>query len=147
MVTWVIIDVSLFDKWKSGKFNFEDPKISLSVESNFGLPVRSKINTLSLTSISGNTVNLESQYVTEGINFNYPLFSEIGQVKTTEFYFDKTNSNIKQIFNEKTKSIAYDIDAVVNPDKDTLNKGFITSTSYFVVNVSVEVPLHGQWKI
>lgn len=33
---------------------------------------------------------------------------------------------------------------MVNPEKDTTIKGFITGDSYFVVNVAVEVPLNGS---
>jgi hypothetical protein len=138
------IDVGLFNKWLSGSFDFEDPKISLSVENAFGLPVRSQVNKMELTSVTGNSVQLESEFITKGIDFAYPLFSEIGQVKTTDFVFDKSNSNIRDVFNEKTKTISYDILALVNPDQDTSSRGFITESSYFVVNVAVEVPFYGS---
>jgi hypothetical protein len=139
-----IIDVALFDKWKSGSFDFEDPKITISVENAFGLPVRSRVNKMQLTSITGKTVNLESPFINTGIDFAYPSFAELGKIKTTNFDFNKTNSNIREIFNEKTKTIAYDISALVNPERDTSIRGFITDDSYFVVNVAVEVPLHGS---
>ncbi|MBC7884616.1 MAG: hypothetical protein H7X99_04035 [Saprospiraceae bacterium] len=139
-----IIDVGLFDKWKSGSFDFADPKITLSVDNGFGLPVRSQVNKMELTSITGKTVNLESEFINTGINFAYPSFSEIGLIKTTHFVFDKSNSNIREIFNEKTKNIAYDINALVNPDRDTTIKGFIAGDSYFVVRVAVEVPFLGS---
>ena len=139
-----IIDVGLFNNWLSGSFDFENPKISLSVKNAFGLPVRSKVNKMELTSITGKTVKLESEFIDTGIDFAYPSFSEIGTIKTTNFVFDKTNSNIREVFNEKTKTIAYDIDALVNVEKDTTIKGFVTESSYFVVNVAVEVPLLGS---
>ena len=139
-----IIDISLFDSWKSGTFDFENPKITLSIENAFGLPVRSKVNKLSLTSITGNTVNLESPFVEEGINFEYPSLNEVGQIKTTNFSFDKTNSNIRELFNEKTKTVSYDISALINTDRDTNTIGFITDQSYFVVRVAAEVPLNGS---
>jgi hypothetical protein len=138
------IDIGLFNKWKSGSFNFEDPKIFLSVENGFGVPVRSKINQMDLTSITGNTLSLQSSYINTGINFEYPGFNQVGTTKSTSFYFDKTNSNIVDVFNEKTKTISYDIDALVNPDKDTLVKGYITDNSFFVINVVVEVPMNGS---
>lgn len=139
-----IIDVSLFDKWLSGSFDFENPKITLSVDNAFGIPVRSKVNKMELTSITGKTVSLQSPFVTSGIDFAYPNFSEVGLLKTTYFYFDRNNSNIREIFNEKTKTISYNISALINPERDTSIKGFITGDSYFVVNVAAEVPLHGS---
>jgi hypothetical protein len=136
-----IIDVGLFNPWLSGSFDFQNPKITLSVDNAFGLPVRSRINKMELTSITGKQVKLESPFVTTGIDFAYPSFSEQGKIKTTNFDFNRNNSNIRDIFNEKTKTISYDISALVNPERDTTIKGFITGDSYFVVRVAVEVPL------
>jgi hypothetical protein len=139
-----IIDIGLFDSWLSGSFDFEDPKITLSVDNAFGLPVRSKVNKMELTSITGKTVNLQSPFVDSGIDFAYPSFSELGQIKTTYFDFNKENSNIREIFNEKTKTISYNMSALVNPEKDTTIRGYITGDSYFVVNVAAEIPLKGS---
>ncbi|KXK38805.1 MAG: hypothetical protein J5I52_09240 [Saprospiraceae bacterium] len=138
------INVHLFDNWISGNFDFENPKITISVDNAFGLPVRSKVNKLELTSITGNTVTLQSPFIDTGIDFKYPSFGEVGQVKTTYFDFNKDNSNIREIFNEKTKTISYDIDAVVNPERDTSTNGFITDDNFFVVNVAAEIPLLGS---
>jgi hypothetical protein len=99
---------------------------------------------MDLTTITGKTLSLQSPFINTGIDFDYPSFQELGQIKTTQFDFNKTNSNIREIFNEKTKTIAYDISALVNPDRDTTIRGYITDGSFFVVNVAVEVPLHGS---
>lgn len=139
-----IIDVRLFDNWLSGTFDFENPKITLSLDNAFGLPVRSKVNKMELTSVTGNTVGLQSPFVDNGIDFLYPSFEEIGQIKTTYFDFNRDNSNIREIFNEKTKYISYDISALVNPDKDSTKIGFVTDDSYFIVNVAAEIPLLGS---
>ncbi|MBK9255796.1 MAG: hypothetical protein IPM42_09940 [Saprospiraceae bacterium] len=138
-----VINIGLFNNWISGGFNFEDPKIVLRVDNAFGLPVTSSVNRMDLTTISGNVVSLESPFINTGIDFAYPQLNEQGTIKSTYFTFDKTNSNIREIFNEKTKTISYDIDAIVNPHKDTTIKGFIDFDSYFNVNVAVEVPLNG----
>lgn len=139
-----VIDIGLFDKWKSGSFDFEDPKITISVDNAFGLPVRSRVNKMELTTITGNRVVLQSPFIDTGIDFAYPSLNEIGTVKTTYFNFDRNNSNIREVFNEKTKSIAYDISALVNADRDTTIKGFITGDSKFTIKVAVEVPLWGS---
>ena len=138
------INVGLFNPWLSGSFDFEDPKITISVDNSFGIPVRSNINKFQLTSVTGKTVNLQSPNITSGINYVYPSFDEIGSLKTTYFEFNKNNSNIREIFNEKTKNISYDLNAIVNPDQDTTIKGFITHDSYFLVKIAVEVPLQGS---
>lgn len=139
-----LIDVGLFNKWLSGSFDFTDPKIKLSVDNAFGLPVRSKVNKMELTSITGKVVGLQSEFIDKGIDFAYPSFDEMGQTKNTNFDFDNTNSNIREVFNEKTKSIAYDIEALINPDRDTTIRGYINDNSFFVVNLAIEVPLVGS---
>lgn len=138
------INISLFNNWLSGGFDFQDPKISLIVDNAFGIPVRTEVEKLELTSINGNTVNLESDFIETGINFLYPGFDEVGAVKTTVFNFDKDNSNIRELFNEKTKTITYQINALINPDRDKSIQGFITDSSFYVVNVAAEVPLLGS---
>ena len=139
-----IIDVGLFNQWQSGSFDFTDPKITISLDNTFGIPVRSKINKFELTSVTGKTLNLESSFVDSGIDYAYPGFNEIDMIKTTHFEFNKNNSNIQDIFNEKTKTLSYDINALVNPLQDTTIKGYVTDNSYFVVRVAVEVPLQGS---
>ena len=143
-VSGSLIDINLFDKWISGTFDFENPKVSIIVDNSFGFPVRSKVNRMELTSITGNRVNLESEFVQKGVDFNYPFLNEIGKTKTTYFSFDRNNSNIRDIFNEKTKTIEYDISAEINAEKDTSINGFADENSYYVINVAAEVPLHGS---
>ncbi|MFZ1705156.1 MAG: hypothetical protein WAT79_12480 [Saprospiraceae bacterium] len=139
-----LIDINLFDKWVSGSFDFENPKVSIIVDNSFGFPVRSKINRMDLTSITGKQVKLESEFIEKGIDFNYPFLNEIGQIKTTHFSFDRHNSNIRDIFNEKTKTIYYDISAEINPEKDPSINGFLDEKSFYSVNVAAEIPLNGK---
>ncbi|MFZ1458216.1 MAG: hypothetical protein WAT46_19390 [Saprospiraceae bacterium] len=139
-----VIKIGLFDQWKSGGFDFTDPKLSISVDNSFGVPVKSKINKLDLKLINGSVISLQSPFIASGIDFNYPPLSEAGGLKTTHFEFNKSNSNIRDIFNEKTSEIIYDLNAIVNPLQDTTINGHVTGDSYFTVKVAVEVPLSGS---
>jgi hypothetical protein len=139
-----IIKIGLFDQWKSGGFDFTDPKLSISVENTFGVPVKSRINKLDLKLINGSVISLQSPFIASGIDYNYPPISEPGGLRTTRFEFNKSNSNIRDIFNEKTTEISYDLNALVNPLQDTTIKGHVTGDSYFTVKVAVEVPLSGS---
>jgi len=139
-----IIDVGLFNQWQSGTLNFEDPKISIILDNAFGIPVRSQINKFELTSITGQTTTLQSPFLVSGIDFDFPKINEVGAIKTTRFEFNKNNSNIRDIFNEKIKTITYDINALVNPNQDQNSNGFVTENSYFIAKVAVEVPLFGS---
>lgn len=137
------INIGLFNQWQSGGFNFEDARIVLRAENAFGLPVRGKINKVELTTVSGNTFSLSSPFIGTDIDFPYLNFDEQGQTKNSFFYLDKNNSNIGTLFNEKTSLITYDIDAFVNPDRDTSLRGFIDFDAFFKVFVAAEVPLFG----
>lgn len=139
-----IIAVSLLDAWRSGGIEFDDPKIKLVVENSFGFPVRSKVNELNIIALSGQSIPLESVFVSEGINFGFPDLDHVGDVVTTEFVFDKNNSNLGVIFNQKSARIYYDIDAQAFPDSDPSQIGFIDEDSYFLISVAVELPLIGK---
>jgi hypothetical protein len=136
------IKINLFQNWKKGGLEILNPKIKLDVENALGFPIRSKINSLTLKTKTGNVFNLESDYINKGIDFNYPTLAEIHQFKNTTFTFDNTNSNIETLFKDKIVQVAYDFDAISNPDANDKIKNFFTNTAYYKVNVSVSLPLN-----
>jgi hypothetical protein len=138
------IGVGLFDNWVRGGMDFENPRMSITVENAFGFPVRSRVDFIKLTTLTGEEFELESIYIDEGIDFGYPKVNEVGVVKSSGFTFDRDNSNLRQLFNEKVVNVSYDIDALANPDDDTSIVNFVDSSSYFSVNVSIEVPMQGK---
>jgi hypothetical protein len=140
------IKIEFFENWTRGEVKFENPKLSVKVENGFGFPVRSQTNVLSILTVEGDSLGLESPALDAGIDFEFPSLEEVGEIKTTLFSFDKNNSNIKDILNSNPVWVDYDIDAIPNPDNDTLIRGFMTDTSAFKVEVEVELPIHGSAK-
>ena len=138
-----VIDVGLFDKWVSGGLEFDDPRVSIRVENAFGFPVETDFKKLEFKTITGLSYLIESTIIDEGVAFNYPALDEVGEVKVTSFDFNKTNSNIQQIFVDKISSVGYDIDALANPDGDPTISGFLNDDSYFRIDISVDLPLNG----
>ena len=136
-----VITVGVFNKWLSGGLTFEDPRVNFQVENSFGFPVRSKVNEITIKTISGNEFMLEGSAVEEGLLFDYPSLDEVGQVKLTDFNYDNTNSNLGEIFNEKAESIFYDVSAIANSPDDEEVIGFLTDESYYKVKVALEIPL------
>ncbi len=136
-----IIEVTVFDNWVSGGLSFEQPEVRFDVENNFGFPVRAAFNKMQLTTIEGDIFQLEGPPIEDGINFNYPMIDEVGELKSTIIAFDSSNSNIGQLFNQKAASVSYDVDAIANPDNDDSILGHFTDSSYFTVKVSVDLPL------
>ena len=137
-----IITVGIFDNWISGGIRFQDPKLVVDVENGFGLPVSSLFNNMTITTVSGQQLNIESSIIDKGVQVDYPRLNEVGTAKKTRFEFDKNNSNIVELFNERAARVFYDIDARVNPDNPDL-VGFIDRNSFFKIDVAVEIPLEG----
>lgn len=138
------LEIDFFDNWVRGDVYFENPRITLNVENSFGIPTRARVNTLNVLTVKNQVLALESPYVTNGIDFPYPSFSEVGQVKNGSFSFTKENSNIDVILGEGPMAIDYDVDAVTNPDNNPGIRGFITEGSYYTASLEAELPLYGR---
>lgn len=138
-----LITLGVFDNWQAGGVSFVDPKVRILVDNSFGFPTRSRVNQLDLVTADGRVLPLESEFINTGINFGFPTFDEVGQVITTDFAFDKTNSNIDELFKERIVQVNYDVDAVAFPDNDPEEFGFVTDESFFRVRVEVELPMQG----
>jgi FKBP-type peptidyl-prolyl cis-trans isomerase 2 len=139
-----IITIGIFDKWVAGTLEFDDPKVTVRVDNAFGFPVRSQVNELTITTFTGQVLPLEADVVQEGVNFDFPSLDEVGQTVSTKYIFDKDNSNIKELFNEKATKLTYDIDALANPENDPSIIGFTTDSSFFLINLAVELPMKGK---
>lgn len=138
----IIID--FFDEWVRGDVYFEEPKITFNFQNSFGLPTRSVVNLFNILTVRGEVLPLESEYITNGVDFPYPSLDEVGQVKSAEFLFTKENSNIDVVLGAGPTAVDYDINAFTNPDMDTGIRGFLTDSSFYKVRVDVELPLYGS---
>lgn len=138
------IEIDFFDNWIRGDVYFEDPKITFNIENSFGVPTESVINVFNIITAEGDILPLESVFIEEGIEFPYPTIDEIGAVKNREFIFTPENSNIDQVLGSKPVAVDYDVNALTNPDGNTEIRGFITDSSYYRVQVAVELPLFGS---
>ncbi|MEZ4985082.1 MAG: hypothetical protein R2795_08625 [Saprospiraceae bacterium] len=138
------IEIDFFDNWIRGDVFFEEPVITFNFANSFGIPTRSVINVFDIVTVDGSILPLESEYVTNGIDFPYPLLTEVGQIKETNFIFNKDNSNIREVLGAGPVAIDYDVDAATNPDGDTSVRGFVTDSSFYRVRVDVDLPLYGS---
>ncbi len=135
------IEIDLYDSWLEGEISFEDPRIAIEIENSFGFPMGVQlVNVVAITS-SGNEVNLTT--TNNSFEVNYPLLSEVGEAKTTTFFFDKNNSNIKDILNTKPTKLYYEIEGTLNPN-NTNDPGFISDQSDLSSLLSLELPIHGS---
>lgn len=136
------IDIDFFDRWIRGGVTFANPSINVDVENSFGLPVRSISNLMNIWNLDGSILELQSDALDNGVDFAYPALDEVGESKFTSFTLDKTNSNIVDIFSNRPIAVDYDLDALGNPDNDQSITGFATDSSFFSINVFVDLPVH-----
>jgi hypothetical protein len=136
-----IINIDFFDNWKRGEVRFEDPRMTVTLDNSFGIPVRSVTKVADVISVNGSRLALKSP-LTEGVDINYPKLTEIGQTKRTVVVLDKNNSNIKDVISANPVSIEYDIDGLTNPDPTQRAVGFMTDSSAFKLQVELDLPLH-----
>lgn len=141
-VSGSFIPINLYSRWLGGTMDFVDPKVSLSVENSFGFAVGTDFKEMTMETVGGNKFDIEAEVIETGIIFNYPTFDELGEVKETYFEFTKDNSNIQEIFKDRIAKFNYSIDAIANPSDDPDFLGYMTSDSYYAVQLNVEVPLH-----
>ena len=137
------IEIDFFENWTRGDVYFEDPKLTLTAENSFGLPVRSRADLVNIHTADGDVLPLESIYL-DSIDIAYPSLSEVGEVKYTKFDFNKDNSNIDELLGSNPVAVDYEMDAIPNPDSITSIRGFMTDSSYMKLQVEVELPIWGQ---
>ena len=137
------IVVGLFENWISGSATFVDPKFTVDVVNGFGSPVSAIFNQMSITTVEGQTFDLESTLIDDGISVDYPSLDMVGQTTRTQFAFNKDNSNIEDLFGLRPERVTYDIDALVNPGS-VEQDGFLDRSSFFQIDIAVEVPLEGR---
>lgn len=137
------IFIDFFNNWISGNIFFEEPALRLTAFNSFGFPLDAKLNSIDILTIDNNVLPLQSQFITDGIEVNYPSFNQIGETITTVFDFNNSNSNIQQLLSAKPIAIDYNLDGESNPEIDTTILGFMTDTSFFKVQMEAELPIYG----
>ena len=140
------INISFIQKLMRGDVRFADPKMTLTLENSFGIPVRTRVNTAEVVTTDKKRMALTGTFVSNGANLNYPATTEVGQMKSTQIVLDKSNSNIVDIISSKPTSMVYDIDGIINPDGNRNISGFLLDTSAFKMKINIEVPLYATVK-
>ncbi len=138
------IYIDFFESWTQGDVYFEDPKITIFIENSFGVPTRSVIEVFDILTADGQRIPLQSDFIdtVNGIDFAYPTVP--GEVATMVFDFTRENSNIVEVLGSRPIALDYKVDARMNPDTIVDLRGFVTDSSYYNIQVEVDLPLHGR---
>jgi hypothetical protein len=141
------IDIDINQTNLDGDVTITDPKVRITVANSYGFPTRGKVTVLKFVGSDGIVRDLESTVIdTGGIDFNYPSLAagEVGQFKYTSFDFDRTNSNIDEIFNSQPTQLIYAVNGIANVNRDPNLIGFLTDSSVIRMQVEVELLLEGS---
>ncbi|MFK7809510.1 MAG: hypothetical protein AB8F74_17030 [Saprospiraceae bacterium] len=136
------IEIDFFENWTRGDVYFEDPKLTLNIENSFGIPARTQADLVNILTVDGEVLPLQSDFL-DSVQIAYPALDEVGVIKYTTFDFSKENSNIDVLLGSNPVAVDYDVNAIPNPDSITSIRGFMTDTSYFRVQMEVELPIYG----
>lgn len=138
------IELDLYDGFVQGGLYLDGPRVTMQVTSSFGFPAKALVNTFEMRSGNGEQISFQSIILDEGMFFDYPTIGQVGQFKTSTFVFDSSNSNIRDVFNAQARFMIYDVDALSNPLQASDSTYFITDSSRFTINVTVDLPLRGR---
>ncbi len=139
------IEIDFYTGISGDNATIDDPKVTMTAVNSFGFPTKALINQFVVETNTG-SVNFQSPLLDAGLTFNFPKVTEAGQSKTTNYVFDKSNSNVKDIFNTQTRRVVYDIDALSNPDQVQDSTYFVTDSSKVTITVTIEFPVKGTVK-
>lgn len=131
--------LGLFDNGTVDETFLEDPKVRLKFYNSYGAPINVNFDQLYVEKF-GATKNFVSTLL-PSVVINGSSF--INTFDTTEYIFDRNNSNIIDIFNFQPRNLFIQESYVANPG-GTPNANFIMDTSRVYLESEVELPLYGR---
>ncbi|MFO7723618.1 MAG: hypothetical protein R6V49_10400 [Bacteroidales bacterium] len=138
------ISIDIFDKGLGGDFRVNDPRIGIYFKNSFGIPISIAIDPLKGHSDHNPPydVHLSGPGLPVPFMLNAPTVNQVGQFAYTSIKLDKGNSNIDDFLNLLPQVIEYGVEGVINPT-GVVPGNFVIDTSYFEVEVEIEIPLEG----
>lgn len=133
--------VKIFNSASEGVFSFTNPSVKFVIDNSFGIPI-----TMDFTNIE--TINTVTNQVVPLTGYPSTLVintpASIGQSATTSLTLNNTNTtNIATVVTQTPKYLSYDVTATSNPAGQVGPLNFVESTSKFVVNAELSLPLEG----
>jgi hypothetical protein len=138
------IRIDIFDKGLGGDFRVNDPRIGIYFRNSFGIPISIAIDPLKGHSDHNPPydVNLGGPGLPVPFMLNAPNVNQVGQFAYSSIKLNKGNSNIDDFLNLLPQVIEYGVEGVINPS-GVAPGNFVLDTSYFEVEVEIELPLEG----
>jgi len=129
-------------------FYFEDPRMHITVQNSYGVPVTIKVDSLRAIMKDLTKIDLTFNPTSENtFSVANPVFAEYGMSKTTVKEFNNSNLiGIRDAANNNPKEILYSVQSISNITNTVNPKQFIMDTSKFDLKVALELPMYGYSK-
>lgn len=133
--------VKIFNSATDGVFSFTNPSVKFVIENSFGIPITMNFSNIeTINTVTNQTVPLTGY--PSILTINTP--SSMGESTTTSLTLNNTNTtNMGTVVTQTPKYLSYDVTATSNPGGQVGPLNFIESTSKFVVNTELSLPLEG----
>ncbi len=134
------IDIGLYRNKLNGKLSFEDPKVKITMNTSFGLPIQIDFKQVRFYQPTANPNHIDLSGFPNPINLPVPPTNEpIGYV----IKFDRNNSNLRDGINILPRAMKYEIDFTSNPyGNRSLNT--VYDNSSFSAEAQLELPFFGE---
>lgn len=136
------INIDFFKKGLGGTFRINDPRIGINFQNSFGIPISIEVDPLKGISDINPPYLVNLTGLPAPFMLNAPDLSQVGQKVKSSIYLDKTNSNLADFLNLLPQRVEYGVEGTINPT-GSVPGNFVLDTSYFEVEVEIEIPLEG----
>jgi len=135
--------IDIFNNINEGTFELDDPRMKVTFNNSFGIPVELSIASIRAEAKDGSIIPLSGDILTtqEPVQLSSPTFNEIGESKSTSIEVNSQNSNLDEMLNSLPASIIYSFPGEIDPDD--LPNNFILDESEIDIFVDIELPLSG----
>lgn len=138
------LEIGLFNNL-SGSIYLSDPKVDLTINNSYGIPIDVKFDTLrAKPNTGGAPVNLTGPEISNTISIPFPSINEVGQSKSKIISLNQGTSNISSMIASSPVSFKYAASIKTNPNGQVVGqKNFITDSSAASLDVNLTIPLWG----
>jgi hypothetical protein len=143
LVTNGQIDLSLFNESvQGGSLRFADPRIALTVNNSYGIPVQIDLSGTNVSSIlSGTNVPIIFNPGVNPFTIDAPAIDSIGKYSYSEVPINKDNSNILDAMEISPNHLNYTTSAKTNAMGPTGPYNFVTDSSSMDLGLQLVLPL------
>jgi len=136
------IGIRVYNNSLTGTVNWEDPRLYVNVYNGWGLPIRATTDYLAAirTNTPPATVVISGPGIPNPWDINYP--SSMGQIASSSFILNKSNSNIDAGLNITPQKILALVSGSTNPNGN-VTKNFVEDVSRMAVEAKLELPFYG----